>query len=58
MVNYIRKINKAKTGILQQVFYLEQQELRFYPVKMQRNFILTAQQQFCVQKSSSTGKNW
>lgn len=43
---------------LQQVYFLVQQELRFYQVRMLRKYILTVQQQFfvlkCVMKTATT----
>lgn len=44
-------VKSKKTGFLQQVFYLEQQVLKHYQVRMQRNFTQIVQQLFFVQKN-------
>ena len=52
MLDFIKKIDVKKTGILQQVLLLEQQELRFYQAKMQRKYTQIAQQQFLELKKA------
>lgn len=51
MLDCLKKIDKAKTGILQQAFYSEQQASRFSPVMMRRSFTQTVQQPFFVQRN-------
>ena len=51
MLKCFKKINKKDTGVLQQVFYLEQQVLNCFPAKMPRNSTQTVQPLFYVRKS-------
>lgn len=51
MLKCFKKINKKETGVLQQVFYSEQQVLNCFQAKMPRSFTQTVQQLFCVQRN-------
>ena len=53
MLKCLKKIDKAKTGILQQAFCSEPQVSKYCPARMRRSCTQTAPQQFCAQKSVS-----
>lgn len=50
MLKCFKNFDAKKTGLLQQVYCLVPQESRFFPARMQRNFIQIVQQPYSVQR--------